>query len=65
MKTNIITKKLVIYTDCYFDGKKYYPKEIRGAIDKNQVLLDSENIKLLEDLKEYIESSKDRYVLLK
>lgn len=65
MKTNIITKKLVIYTDCYFDGKNYYPKEIRGAINKNQVLSVNEDVKVLEDLKEYIESSKDRYVLLK
>ncbi len=54
MKTNILTKKLVIYTDCYFDGKNYYPKEARGVINKNQVLSVNEDVKVLEKLKEYI-----------
>ncbi len=61
METNILTKKLVIYTDCYFDGKNYYPKEIRGAINKNKVLSVNEDVKVLEDLKRHIELNEPWY----
>ena len=60
--TNILTLDLIIYTDCKksVDGKEYYPKEIRSAVNRNDVILECNDVKELERLKSYIERTMNK-----
>ena len=55
MKTNILTKGLTIWTNCYKDDKNnYWPEEIRGYIKREDVIMECNDVKELERLKDYI-----------